>query len=348
MRFFLPIAMSLVCVGCNVTYHRGLQFDFRGETAERGTSGGMEAVEVVQVDNRFGDVKVEPGVNGDYRWSWNLKVWSNSPQEAELWLDEIRLDVAEAGGMASWTLVLPEDAEGLRGVKSDLTLHIPATAQVRVTNRGNVDVARVEGPVELRNKHGDVRLTDLVSLANIKNEHGDVVGERLASTNLDAEHGSARLTDIAGDLTIQAEHASLQVAHVAGFVRCKGEHENFTVENVTGLVDVHYDHGDVVLRGIQGNVKTRSEHGRLEIDTMATDVDCKHEHGDVRLLLHNPELNRLRVRAEHSDIHIVAPPSFEGVSIKSEHGKVTSEVPLVRTDSRTVSAEHGDIRIEVQ
>lgn len=348
MRFLLLIAMSFVCVGCNVTYHRGLKFDFRGETAARSASGGVANVKVVQVDNRFGAVNVEPGVNGDYRWSWNLKVWSNSQQEAELWLDEIRLDVAETGGVASWTLVLPEDAEALRGVKSDLTLHIPSTAQVRVTNRGDVDIAGVEGPVEVRNEHGDIKLADLVSLASIRNEHGDVVAERLASIHLNAEHGKTRLTDIAGDLTIQAEHAALHIAHVAGFVRCKGEHESLTVENVTGLVDVDYDHGDVILRGIQGNVRTRSEHGRLEVDTMADEVECRHEHGDVKLVLQNPELQRLKVKSEHSDIHIVVPSSFEGVSLKSEHGQIASEVPVVRTDSRTVAAEHGDIRIEVQ
>ena len=346
MRWILLLGTALACVGCHYTYHRGFVFDYRGETAERMESGGLDGVEVVQVDNRFGDVRVEPGLEGDYRWAWTLRVWSNTEAEAHQWLERVHLETTEVGGVATWQLVLPEETRGLRGLKSDLTLQVPAAVEVRIENRGLVDVSRTDGPVEIRNEHGDVRLAELTGNVEVDIEHGDVTALQIASTKLKTEHGETRVEQVAGDLDIDSEHVKVRVDQVAGRVQVRGRHDDLEIQNVDGAVDVEHRHGRVRILGVHDEVRVKKEHGNIDVDTDGKSVYCDTEHGKLKVVMRNADLTFFKLKSEHGDVDVVVPSSVTEVAVKTEHGRVNCEPAIVSQGPFVITAEHSDVRVK--
>ena len=363
-------------LGCNVRFlSDGYRFDYRGEQAQRTTSGQISAeIQRIEIDNRYGAVRVEPAVDGDTTWIWDLTCWANTSVQAEESLQQMQMQNSENLDVASWNLVFPEPpAHDLRGIRSNLTLKVPPTVTVTIGNRGDVDLRSLQGDIDINNRHGTVAVRDLSGSCRIANEHGDVTAQSVASARVSIRHGSASVSGVLGDLHIESEHGAVEVREVQGELRVTNEHGNIVANDIKGNAELETEHarmtvnnlsagatlknahGPIRAENIRGDVTVQNRHGSTELNLDSTAVTCRCEHGSIKLVLNNPEIRMARAETSHASIHVIIPDSkYDIVVASADHGRIQSDVPFTTQASNSTTGEppfafktrHGNIRIE--
>lgn len=304
----------LLSTNCRFTISGGYSFDYQGVETERTESGEIPGnVTAVFVENRFGDVKIER-TNEKPSWSWSGACWATAAEDSELFLQELKISVTTTGSKQYWKVELPERDSKLRGVRSDLTLLVPASVVVSTENRhGDTAVQKISGKVKIRNEHGNITTNELLGEVQIDSEHGNVVANALASkTKITNEHGNISVTGAHGHLTL------------------RGEHGDVNVENAGAVINVDVEHGDIVASGLQDDIK------------------FDNEHGSVRLNYVSNQFKSIAGSAEHSNVKIYLPETCKPkISVSVEHGRINSDVKNHdQSDQKIkVSAEHTNVKI---
>jgi len=338
---------ALVCaVGCHVNFNfiDGYRFDYEGETAERTVGEPIgDSVQFVEVDHRFGDVIVETTDEAP-SWKWELKCWATEQSVAEAYLDIIYLQVHAIEENQSWKLVLPEDAEGLRGVRSKLTLSVPPSVEVNIANRhGACNVSGVQGAVEVNNGHGAVRLADLSAPCEINNAHGNLSAERIASAKLanqhgdvevdgaaqievTAAHGRVRLNDIAGRAVVDNRHGNIEVDDLHAGGRLQTAHASIRVENAAGELDLENEHGSIAVTNADGKISAKTSHGQIVLDVSSPVVECEGRHSKIELTLAREVPKSVVAATTHGRIELTLPAdAIVDVDAHADHGNVENE-----------------------
>jgi hypothetical protein len=361
-----------------VSYSGGYNFDFQGEKAQRKESGPIAPdVQRIDIDNQFGDVRIEPAESGEARWAWELTCWAQTKAVAEELLQRIELQRDETADRVRWKLVLPQGpVPELRGVRSNLTLFVQPAAKVTVENRhGNVELARLEGEIEVANGHGGVALSNLSAMCKVSNEHGNTTAENIQGAHFSCRHGSLAVHTADGDLEIDSQHGSVEVRQVQGKLAIKNAHSRIDANDIAGRADLETAHAEMHVSGVQGGATLKNRHGLIQatevngpidvenhhggtnLSVHSAEVSCQSEHGTVHLVAKNPDVQTIRVRTAHGSIHAVLPASVTSpIEARAVHGEVESEfsmaekpVPVEAESSGgrfEFETRHGNIRIE--
>jgi hypothetical protein len=303
-------------------------------------------VATVAVDNRFGKVVVEAAADG-YGWTWDLKCWASTQADAERLADVIALEVVEDGGGGRWTLKLPEPpVPELRGVESELTLRVPASAAVDVRHGfGTARVHGLGGRVELDCEHAEVALEDLGGALDAETSFGALRAQRIAGGKLRNKHGAIIAAGVAGALDAETSFGPLEASEVGGELRASNEH------------------GSIKATGVKGRVEARTSFGRLDVEGDSPEVVCHNQHGAIALRLASGALRSVEARTSFAGIEVSVPAGAEArIEAETSFGKVESDLHpgSVAQDGLTsrlrdgpagaplrlqLRSEHGDIRI---
>ena len=366
----LAAALVLPLCGCNfkLTMSDGFTFDYGGEQATRTDSGSLPAgLEQIFIENRFGAVQVVATDLDDQGWSWELTTWASSVEVAEAFADEIEMKLEEEASTGRWTLVLPEPPKPrLRGVRSNLTLNVPATVAVEIKNRGDVVAQGLAGTAQVVNAHGDIGLRDLTGHCIVSNEHGDVAAANLATGKLSNRHGSLTAESIQGDLDVHNEHGSVTVNGVSGDLIVRNRHGKIEATGIEGSVDADCQHNDIIVNKATGDVKLRNRHGEIraeeirgridvenshgaiELNVDSTTIQCKGSHSSMKLVLLNAAVESVEAATSHASVDVTLAANLPiAVAATAEHGDVQSDFPLVTSSESDFhfQTEHGNVRI---
>lgn len=123
-----------------------------------------------------GDLTVRPGPAGQVSEQRVLTWTGREPVVTE----------SLAGGTLTITALCPSSARRTCG--ADITLSVPpgVAVQAQLTS-GDVAVSGLRGPVSVAASSGDLRLSGLSGPLRLRSDSGDIVGEALASAQVDAE-----------------------------------------------------------------------------------------------------------------------------------------------------------------
>lgn len=293
--------------GCRISFS-GYNFDYRGVKSAKTETGEVNAdVTSIVVKNEFGNVSVQEGKPG---WEWEGACWATDIADSVNFLQDLEIVVNSNGPQQTWTVVLPKRSSKLRGVQSDLTIFVPRSVSVKLSNEhGDVEITDIGGKVELLNGHGDVKAT-MVPQLQITNEHGHVVTESTDDTVINNEHGSTSVTG-AGRLTIRSEHGKVKVDSAA-------------------VVDVDLEHGSFSGTRISSSCKINAEHAK------------------VKVTMGNDKFSAIKIIGEHSPITINLPNSSRP-SIKTvlDHGRLRSDFTDSANSNQSIyiDSEHGNVTI---
>ena len=207
-------------IGCDVNFTMvdGYTFDFTGEKSEKSESGSLgEGVQVIEVENRFGDIKVTLAASEDPGWSWDAAVWGDSAEISAALLEDTFLDIQTVDGKQVWKLMLPEAKRDLNGVASNLQFRVPNGMQVRLLNsHGNLDISGLDGTLDAENSHGDVSLLDLSGDCSVENSHGNLSAKNIAAAMLKVTHGNANIESAAGNVQFEGAHGDVVAEDIDG------------------------------------------------------------------------------------------------------------------------------------
>ncbi len=305
----------------------GYCFNRQGEPAARYEEGQISPeVQRVTVDNRFGKVIVQVA-DGAPKWSWDLTCWADTRDVAEHFTEQVELLTNETADQHGFTLILPEPpVPDLRGVESNLTLSVPDSVEVEVSNSfGPTEICGLQGDTIVRSKHGAVQLERLGGRVDVENRHGDVSA-----------------TEIDGNVDIQCRHGDIEVTDIGGELLLRNAH------------------GGILARQIRGNVDVENEHGGIDLGADSADVACRNRHGDLTLCLTGTELRRVRAETTFGDLELGVLGSLRpSIETDVDFGDVESDLPVHMMDTGadnfqdpaadvprvTLKNKHGDIRV---
>lgn len=200
---------------------------------------------------------------------------------------------------AHYSLTVEQTEEGIRirapeldgdlRQKVDMTLRIPrqVNLQVRLERKGDIEVEKIDGSLDLRTPHGDIHLRHIRGSATLETVHGDVhitdlQGERVAITTV---NGDTYLHDLRVDtLTLQATNGDAETERLAA--------RQLTIETVRG--DIAVDllepiRGEVHLTTVNGDITVEVPDGndcRVRMQTTAGEIECGLECRQVEVERH--------------------------------------------------------------
>jgi len=257
--FCLLLTTALCLTSCEISVNRtstqgGYTFDKVGEKLSRSESGALDGeVYSVAIDQMFGQVTVE-ATDGAPEFSWDLHCWGSTVEDAEMHLNEIRLEHTSPEGNHQFRLILPENTPpSLRGVESNLTVKIPANANVKVENRfGDSQVRGIRGSVTGSCQHCSVHLEDLEGIVDWKTSFDDLSASRISGGILRNSHGALHIDQVSGDLEVETSFDTANIKGVGGKLNATNKHAKLVISDITGPLDAQTSFALMSLTNIKG------------------------------------------------------------------------------------------------
>lgn len=240
---------------------------------------------------------------------------------------DIRLRGADSSRLeqvkANYSLVVEQTENGVRIAaprlegdlhqKVSLTLRIPrqVSLQVRLERKGDIEIEKIDGTVDLRTPHGDIHLRHIRGSAKLESVNGDILiqdlkGERVAITVV---NGDTTLKDLqVENLTLQATNGDTETERLVT--------RYCTVETVRG--DIMLDlmepiQGEVRLTTVSGDILVQVPDGndcRVQLQTSAGEIACALECKQVESSRHHytgvagDGTGTLALETVHGDVRI--------------------------------------------
>jgi hypothetical protein len=166
-------------------------------------------------------------------------------------LDSIRIEARRDGDTVYIETVLPDDDSWMRHESLDLTVELPASLEIRLTDSsGDLSVEGVKD-LQVEDSSGDQRIRDI--------------------------GGNVKVTDSSGEIDIKEIRGNVEVSDSSGDV---------LIADVTGSVTIPVDSsGGLTFRRVQGAVHIETDSsGDISIDEVNHDVQIDNDSsGDIRV-----------------------------------------------------------------
>jgi hypothetical protein len=160
--------------------------------------------------------------------------------------------------------------------------------------------------VTIENRNGSVSVRGLTGNQEITNRFGDVDLHGITGmAKIQNQNGSVHVDDVSDSVTIANSFGPINVANVRGELKISGRNNEIDIDHVEKDLDVESAFQNVDIRDPIGGVNVRSRNGEISVR-----------------LLHKPTRN---------------------ISVSSEYGNVTIDVPSGSVFSADVSIRNGSI-----
>ncbi|MCS7301627.1 MAG: DUF4097 domain-containing protein [Fimbriimonadales bacterium] len=247
------------------------------QTMDFAIDGGQS----LSIELPAGDLHITGGFDGG-RVEADVRLRGATPQSVEQAKQTYSLTVEQTE--QGVRITAPELQGNLRQ-RVNLRLRLPreVNLRVRLEHKGDIEVEKLDGAVDLRTPHGDIHLRHLHGSVKLETVNGDVhlsdlQGERVAITLV---NGDAVLKDLRADaVEIQATNGDTETERVVA--------RNWKVETVRG--DITLDllepvQGEVRLTTVKGDITVELPDGndcRVQMHTTAGDIACALECREVQ------------------------------------------------------------------
>lgn len=176
--------------------------------------------------------------------------------------------VKDAKRRGPWMLDL---IDRFRGPAHTVTIEVPTGSNLEVdTTYGAVTATGTLGACRLRIGYGDVRL-DRTGPVDVRNRHGDVVVEHVdGDAAITVSSGDVVVRTVTGSATVTNNHSDIDVGDVGGTVRLTGTHGDIAVARASSDVSARNAYGGIrVAEATSGVVDLSTTYGELEIGIAA-------------------------------------------------------------------------------
>jgi len=318
----------------------------RIESHKETSAAGVEAVEI---NNRFGDVQVETGLDDKIDVGLTAVVRGESESRANQIARAVDLSLQREGKLVKIGTNRAEAQDRDYPLSTHLRILVPKKTQVKVENQnGAVTVQGLNAAVQVVNSYGQVTVEAIEGLVDAKN--------RYAATTV---------RNIKGDVAIENRRGHVRVEEVTGNVKAATDYETLSAEQITGQLDLANHFGDVRVRAAEGPVTIKSPGSGVDVSNCKQSVYIENSHKGVRAaeLAGTLEIETsyggasvsrvdgaVTVRASHSDIS--AKDIRKGISVQGSGSKVALagvEGPVkIATSLQRVAVERFSGPAEVQ
>jgi hypothetical protein len=258
-------------------------------------------VKTIEVENKFGEVKVVAVESGPVGWSWKLETRAKTDALAQADAALVTLAAETNGDHLRLALVLPEKNRDWQLV-SDLELHVRKASAIRVRNHfGPVEITGVDGPVDARSESGMIEVHDVqgklmaqTSFASLKVDGSGPATLKDQSGEIDAAHihgaleietSFARLkaTDIGGPLNARNQSGSIEAVRVQGKADLKTSFATLEASDIAGPLKARDQSGSITAVRVKGNAELETSFAGLNMEEIEGDAELRNQSGLIKV-----------------------------------------------------------------
>lgn len=237
----------------------------RAATREFATGGRL----ALDVDSRSGNTVVEGQDTDRVTVQIVAHVWEESAEGADDALARIVGGIRQQG--ESLTIRTPEFSGGGgwflfgRGTRVDYAITVPRATACRIASRsGRVEVARIDGPLEVEQRSGRTTVRGIAADVEIASRSGPTDVEQVLGRLAVVSHsGKVTVREVEGDVRVSSHSGSLQVERVGGSLEAQSHSGRLTAAEIAGDVRLEAKSGSVTLSGAGGGAVLRTISGSV-------------------------------------------------------------------------------------
>ena len=247
----------------------------------------LGAGQSVRIEHKFGEVKVHGESGRDVRISATIRAQASSHDEAESFVQQIKIEVEQTSEGVRIRTVYPDEEKKW--------FHVSKRSSYSV----NYDIAMpADAPLYVKNSFGSVTSAGIHAAADVDNSYGSITMRDAGAARLNNSFGSIELTGAAGNSTVNDNNGSVQVSDVKGTLDVRDRFGSITVKNVQGAVTITGGNGAVILadaasanittsfgsvdaRNIRGDLSIHDNNGNVDFSTVAGAAEITNSFGNV-------------------------------------------------------------------
>jgi hypothetical protein len=343
--------------------------DFRYTTnvVRQGEISG--SVKALEVENRFGPVRVvgTDAATGD--WSWALTVRTRDEESAREAAAAADLLVRTDDDRLRLALSLP-DSDGRWQFQSELEIRVPKSLAVRTENRfAPTEIAGIAGDVDALGQNGSVEIREAAGKVRAETSFASLVVRDVGPATLKNRNGKIEVADVEGALEAETSFAALTVEDVRGPVKLRNRNGRVEAARATGAdittsfaeLAVREIGGDVTLANrngsisgsaINGSVRAETSFAPLDIAADAPSVVCLNRNGSIQLHGLSGLLTNLQAQTSFARLDVQLPGRLKPiVEARTSHGNIESDFPVLLNPPSAdslASAEPGAPRVSLK
>jgi hypothetical protein len=282
----------------------------------------------LHVVNDHGAVNLTASGDGQIHVVIHKRISAESQEEADKWNAGARPQISGSEHVVS----LSANTQG-RGT-CDLDISIPRKAAVVITtHKGDVSVMGRDGDADITSQHGELSVSDI---------QGKVT--------LHLDHSSARVSQVASDVSVEGRADDVSIADVKGTVRLNGDFtESVKLAKIAKAVsfktartdmefakldgDLDLDSGDLQANGLTGPLRLMTRSKDIRLTGVSGDVRLQDENGAVEVRMIKP--GSMAVDNHQGDIQIYLPDKagFQ-VEARARNGEIQSDFSELKISDR--------------
>jgi len=224
-------------------------------------------------------------------------VYGLDEAQAETRAKDLTLSLEEKGDDIETRIALPGDVR--RRPRLELTLRVPAHLLVSLALRNGQADIRHAGRLHLDDARGKVTMSDVGEVDGAQ-VNGNLEIIRAHSVHLKLQRTTARLEEIAQELTLEAEHGELRIQQVHGQAKLTLQRLDCELDAFKGPVTIETDHVNLSVRNIVAPLTVKGEHTEV-MATMAAAAPVTIETTDDQLDLRTPPGQGVTIDAHTKD-----------------------------------------------
>ena len=320
------------------------------KTKEYNESWPASSMETLEIDNKFGEVKITNSGGSDVTIDVVITVEAPNENKANELLGQINVKFGKNGRTVKAETVIDSDFKSRSEFSIDYLVNIPSDKNLNITNKyGNtiVNVLNASGDFDI--KYGNLTANELNTPSNGSMKVTLGYGKADISSSNDIEVNVSYSTMNFGgtdDLVLESKYTVINLGE-ASSVTADSKYDTFNFEEIESFsANTKYTH--IKIEELSKSLKIDAGYGGIRVDEVGDNfesIDISNSYGEVALGLDGASYS---LDAECDYCGISYPEDdFEGNRMKENHTqKLEGKVGTDSGGSVIVKSRYGQIKLK--
>ena len=323
---------------------------------------------LVDVENRFGTVKVVGSDEPTGSWSWSLTVRAATEEDGQRAAALARCPAERMEDRFQIAVSLP-DSRGEWAFSSEIEVRLPRAMAARVENHfGRIEVGGLAGAVQVSGQNGAVELRDIGGAVTASTSFAPMTAVRIGPAVLKNQNGKIDVAEVSGALEASTSFASMTVRNVSGSARLHNQNGSvdlegaasaeirtsfagLSVKEIVGSATLANQNGRIAASKIGGALDAKTSFAPMEISGEGPSFVCWNQNGPIRLDIASGSVSNIAATTSFAAIDVLLPAELKPViQARTQFAGIESDFPIMMKPKGTdafADAEKGAPRIRL-
>lgn len=307
-------------------------------------------IESLEIDNRFGEVKINNSEGDSVVIHVEVTVEAPNEKKADDLLEMIEVNIRKSGSLVKAVTDIENNFKSQRKFSIDYEVNIPADKNLKISNKyGNTIVGQLTGNGDFNCKYGNFTAYDLSTpkegSLNLSLAYGNANIGAASYMNIDVSYSPIDIEE-AKELNFESKYSNISIEE-CGTVILESKYDKFKCEELESLTaDMKYT--NIKVEELAKSLKVESGYGSIKVDEVDSNfefIDITNSYGHISLGLDDANYS-LDASCDYCGISYPE-DEFTGNRIKENHkSTVVGSVGQGSGGKVNVKSRYGDIELD--